>query len=90
MGAVLCWKLDAFNQVDEIFRSQVSEHLTCLFQTGIFYQLTQFFQGKKDAGLEAADMLAFATVLSSKINITSLEILKTIGDKKGYVLAQGQ
>ena len=45
---------------------------------------------RKDTHLEAVDMFAFATVLSSKLTITSLELLKTLGDKKMYSLAQGQ
>lgn len=48
------------------------------------------FEAKKDADLEVADMLAFATVLSSRIKVTSVELLKTLGDKKSYALAQGQ
>ncbi len=48
------------------------------------------FEARKDAEIEAADMFAFATVLSSKIKITSIELLKILGDKKSYSLAQGQ
>jgi isocitrate dehydrogenase len=48
------------------------------------------FEARKDAVLEEADMYAFATVLSSKLSISSVEILKVIGDKKAYSLAQGQ
>lgn len=48
------------------------------------------FEARKDADLEEADMYAFATVLSSKIAISSVEILKLMGDKKSYSLAQGQ
>jgi isocitrate dehydrogenase len=48
------------------------------------------FEAKKDAQLEEADMYAFATVLSSKLSISSVEILKVMGDKKSYSLAQGQ
>jgi len=48
------------------------------------------FEARKDAVLEEADMYAFATVLSSKLSICSVEILKIMGDKKSYSLAQGQ
>lgn len=48
------------------------------------------FEARKDAVLEEADMYAFATVLSSRLSICSVEILKVIGDKKSYSLAQGQ
>jgi isocitrate dehydrogenase len=48
------------------------------------------FEARKDAVLEEADMYAFATVLSSRISICSVEILKVMGDKKSYSLAQGQ
>lgn len=50
----------------------------------------RFEVARKDTHLEAVDMFAFATVISSKLNITSMEILKTIGDKKAFALAQGQ
>jgi isocitrate dehydrogenase len=48
------------------------------------------FEARKDAGVDAADMFAFATVLSQRLKITSVELLKMIGDKKLYSLAQGQ
>ncbi len=50
----------------------------------------RFEVARKDAELEAVDMFAFVTVLSSRLKISSVEILKTIDDKKAYVLAQGQ
>lgn len=62
-----------------------SNFTECVDQYCLRFEVT-----KKDTELEAVDMFAFVTVLSSRINITSVEILKTIDDKKAYVLAQGQ
>jgi isocitrate dehydrogenase len=62
-----------------------SNFTECVDQYCLRFEVT-----KKDTELEAVDMFAFVTVLASRINITSVEILKTIDDKKAYVLAQGQ
>jgi isocitrate dehydrogenase len=62
-----------------------SNFTECVNQYCLRFEVT-----RKDAELEAVDMFAFVTVLSSRLKISSVEILKTIDDKKGYVLAQGQ
>jgi isocitrate dehydrogenase len=62
-----------------------SNFTECVNQYCLRFEVT-----RKDAELEAVDMFAFVTVLSSRLKISSVEILKTIDDKKAYVLAQGQ
>ena len=56
MRSALGRKLDAFDQVHEFFCFEMAKHNllypTCLLHSWILYQFSQFFQRKKNAGLD--------------------------------------